>query len=71
MKSGSWVKFTKENMVKKKGKITTFFSFANFHPENHSIEKKRYNQFQSKLKENSKNGIENFVTHCFDIIMTS
>ena len=44
MKSGSQVKFTKGNMVEKKVKTLHFFSFANFHPENHPIEKKFHNQ---------------------------
>ena len=48
-----------------------FFLFENFHPEDHPIEKKFHNQSYSKLNENSKNDIENFVTHCLDVIMTS
>ena len=44
MKSGSRVKFIKGNMVEKKVKTLRFFSFANFHPENHPIEKKCHNQ---------------------------
>ena len=44
MKSGSGVKFIKGNMVEKKIKTLRFFSFANFHPENHPIENKFHNQ---------------------------
>ena len=43
MISASRVKFIKANMVKK-GKIATFFSFANFHLVNYPIEKKFQNQ---------------------------
>ena len=42
VKFGSRVNFIKGNMVKI-GKITTFFSFANFHPEDHPIEKNSHN----------------------------
>ena len=43
MKSGSRVKFIKGNMVKKKVKSLRYFSFANFHPGNHTIEEKCHN----------------------------